>query len=229
MFLRNRGENWRKPADRFENGNFRFAQSAIGEHADSGATPFSKLYAPICPNRYHYRYRSPSMWPDPLGVRPFSLGRPFRLCLTTATSGDRNRFSSATFSLRSTQTRVLEGGSPEKDFAGIQNVKKRLFEENGMLIGEIAFTFDSLAAVRLFRYDEESPIMYFAGNPLSSEQLVETDGAFGRDWMPVVFWPAGTKEFYIKTRTQSEVSYRKPLLNHYHAWLAETEKTKKRQ
>jgi hypothetical protein len=118
----------------------------------------------------------------------------------------------------------LEGGSPEKDFAGIQNIKKRLFEENGMLIGEITFTFDSLAAVRLFRYDDESPIMYFAGNPLSSEQLVETDGTFGRDWMPIVFWPAETKEFYIKTRTQSEVSYRKPLLNHYRTWLAETEK-----
>ncbi len=121
----------------------------------------------------------------------------------------------------------LEGNQFEADNPGIQNVRKRLFDNNGVLTGEVTFSFDSLAAVRLFRYDRSSPYMYLAGNPLSREQLVETNGTRGPEWMPVVFWPEDATELYIKTRVVSEVSFRKSLLKNFQDWQATNHLQKK--
>ncbi len=112
----------------------------------------------------------------------------------------------------------LQGNQLEKENPGFQNVKKRLFEEGGVLCGEITFSFDSLGSVRIFQYDDDSPYMYSVGSPLSSEQYVESNGVPGREWMPVVFWPKGTKELYIKTKVVSEVSFQHGLLKNFTAW-----------
>lgn len=113
-----------------------------------------------------------------------------------------------------------EGAQFEEDNPGFRNVRKRLYERDGKLMGEVAFSFDSIAAVRLFRYDADSPFMYFAGSPLSAEELVETNGTRGPDWLPVVFWPRGTTTFFVKTKVASEVQYRRSLLNRYREWQA---------
>jgi hypothetical protein len=114
----------------------------------------------------------------------------------------------------------LRGNQLEKDNPGFRNVRKRLYEENGSLVGEIRFTFDSLATVRLFQFNSTSPYMYFVGSPLSSEQLIESNGSYGRDWMPVVFWPRETRELYVKTRVVSDALYQKSLLPLYRDWAA---------
>lgn len=112
----------------------------------------------------------------------------------------------------------VKGTQLERENPGFKNVQKRLFEENGMLMGEISFTFDSLSAVRLFRFDQSGPYMYFAGSPLSSEVLVVTNGTRGPDWMPVVFWPADASEIYIRTRVVSEVPFHRSLVNSFRQW-----------
>jgi hypothetical protein len=115
----------------------------------------------------------------------------------------------------------LQGNQLEKENPGFHNVKKRLFEEGGVLCGEITFTFDSLGSVRIFKYDGDSPYMYGVGSPLSSEQYVESNGMLAREWMPIVFWPKDAKELYIKTKVVSEVSFQQELLKNYKAWLAQ--------
>ena len=112
----------------------------------------------------------------------------------------------------------LEGNQLEKDNPGYRNAKKRLYEQDGVLVGEITFTFDSLSALRIFKLDKDSPYMYFVGHPLSSEQFVESNGSYGRDWMPVVFWPKDTKELSLKTKVVSEVSHQRSLLKNFKAW-----------
>lgn len=114
----------------------------------------------------------------------------------------------------------LEGTQLEKDNPGFKNVRKRLYEQNGVLMGEVSFSFDSIAAVRIFRYDRSSPFMYFVGSPLSAEQLVETNGTRGPDWMPVVFWNRENTEFYVKTKVVSEVSYQRSLVKRFQEWQA---------
>ena len=117
----------------------------------------------------------------------------------------------------------LQGNQLEKDNPGFHNVKKRLFEEGGVLCGEITFTFDSLESLRIFKYDSDSPLMYPVGSPLSSEQYVESNGVLPRQWMPVIFWPKESKELYIKTKVVSEVSFQRSLLPNYRTWLAQQE------
>jgi hypothetical protein len=112
----------------------------------------------------------------------------------------------------------LHGSQFERDNPGYKNVEKRLFEKEGKLVGEVSLSFDSLSVMRLYQYDNEGPLMYFVGSPLSSEVMVETNGTYGRDWMPIVFWPSGTTELYIKTRVVSQGSYHRSLLPHFKAW-----------
>jgi hypothetical protein len=115
----------------------------------------------------------------------------------------------------------IQGNQLENENPGFHNVKKRMFEENDVLCGEIAFSFDSLAAVRIFKYDGDSPFMYAVGSPLSSEQYVESNGLLAREWMPVVFWPKDSKELYIKTKIVSEVSFQRGLLKNYKVWQSQ--------
>lgn len=112
----------------------------------------------------------------------------------------------------------LQGSQLEKENPAFKDVRKKLYQQDRMLIGEISFAFDSLSAVRIFRYDRQSPLMYFVGSPLSSEQLVETNGSRGPEWMPMVFWPKDETELYIKTRVVSDVPYRRDLLSHFLRW-----------
>ena len=112
----------------------------------------------------------------------------------------------------------LQGNQLEKENPGFHNVKKRLFEQDSVLCGEITFTFDSLGSVRIFKYDANSPFMYAVGSPLSSEQYVESNGMLGRDWMPIVFWPEDSRDLYIKTKVVSEVSFHRSLLKNYREW-----------
>jgi hypothetical protein len=112
----------------------------------------------------------------------------------------------------------LEGTQLEAENPGFRNVRKQLYEEDGMLVGEVTFDFDSLSVVRLFKFDEDSPFMYFVGSPFSSELLVETNGSFGQDWMPVVFWEKDTRELYVKTKVASEVVHHRSLLKNFKEW-----------
>ena len=103
----------------------------------------------------------------------------------------------------------FEGTGVEQEYSGFRNVTKRLFEEHGVLSGEIHFTFDSLASLRLFRFDTQSPLMYFMGGELASERILETNGKYGGETMPVIFWPRDAGELYLKTRVVSEAPYRR--------------------
>ncbi len=120
----------------------------------------------------------------------------------------------------------LSGTQLEKENPGYRNVKKKLYEEKGVLVGEVSFTFDSLNTVRLFKFDKESPLMYYASNPLSSETLVETNGTQGEEWMPIVFWKRDARDLYVKTKVSSESRFRTSLIKHFRTWHAAQSKKK---
>lgn len=51
-------------------------------------------------------------------------------------------------------TNYLNGKKPEDEMLGVRNVKKRLFEEDNQLCGEITFDFDDISTVKFYRYKD---------------------------------------------------------------------------
>ena len=60
--------------------------------------------------------------------------------------------------------------------------------------------------------------MYYVGADMFSEHLIESNGVYDSNRMPVIFWPRGTTEVYLRTEVKSEAPYQKSLLSHFHQW-----------
>lgn len=112
----------------------------------------------------------------------------------------------------------LDGNKIEQDFPGIRDVKKRIFIENNTLCGEISFAFDSLSQVKLFRY-EDGPYMYYINSSSSpSEKFEVSNGTFGGDKMPVIFWNKSTKDFQFRTMVTEDVTGKRSFVKLYKMW-----------
>lgn len=88
----------------------------------------------------------------------------------------------------------IQGSTVEQEYPKATVISKELIVEDGILNGYVKISFKSLDAVNLYKYNEESPLMFY-----STEEYVESDGDYNADAMPVVFWPGETTAVYIKT------------------------------
>ncbi|MBW6460717.1 MAG: hypothetical protein K0B08_09105 [Bacteroidales bacterium] len=114
-----------------------------------------------------------------------------------------------------------DGYELENEFPNATVVEKRLFEENGVLCGEIVFEFDDLVAANLYRYRGTGPIMYcLSCYSIDSEYYAESNGEYGGDIMPVVFWEAGLKKLSLTTDVTSPDETTASLLAAYKDWKA---------
>lgn len=114
----------------------------------------------------------------------------------------------------------INGTSFEEDNPYFHPVNKRLFEEDGVLCGEVEFTFVHIDSIGFAKVDncKCAPLMYYLGS--LSETFFDTDGNFlgtERDF-PIIIWEAGTKEVYIKTIVESDLSSSYSLLAMYKAY-----------
>jgi len=95
----------------------------------------------------------------------------------------------------------LKGEKLENDFPQATRFKKRLFEENGTLCGEVTMEFDDLSKVRLYRYKDKGPFMFsISGVNDDGEAFLQSNGDFGGDEMPVIFWPEDTRTLRFTTK-----------------------------
>ncbi len=97
----------------------------------------------------------------------------------------------------------LNGNKLLDDMPNIKNVKKRLFEEDNQLCGEITFEFNDINDLKFYKYKDGGPWCYFLGtnpsNMFSTEAYFSSNGIYGGQNMPVVFWDSNQKEFKFKT------------------------------
>lgn len=116
----------------------------------------------------------------------------------------------------------LEGTRFEDDNAGYKVTHKELIKQDSILIGKIEFTFNNLADVKFYK-DEQcdcSPIMYYMGG--FGETYSESNGKYlgeNRDF-PLITWKSGTKNLYIKTIVQDDLSNAHSLAGLYDDWKA---------
>lgn len=98
-------------------------------------------------------------------------------------------------------TMWLYGKKLESDFPGATNFRKRIFEENGKLCGEVSMEFDDLQKVRLYQYNNKGPIMFSltAVND-DGENFDKSNGEYGGEKMPVIFWPEDTRTLQFITK-----------------------------
>lgn len=94
----------------------------------------------------------------------------------------------------------LNGQMPENEMDGIKNVKKRLYEEDNQLCGEITFEFSDIKTLRFYNYKNSVWAYYLApGSLFGNETFFSSNGTYGGEDMPVIFWKDDEREFKFKT------------------------------
>jgi hypothetical protein len=95
----------------------------------------------------------------------------------------------------------LKGEKLERDFPKAKKFKKRLYEENGVLCGEVSMEFDDISVINLYRFKAKGPYMFsLSGVNDDSESFAQSNGEFGGEKMPVIFWPDDTRTLRFSTK-----------------------------
>lgn len=114
--------------------------------------------------------------------------------------------------------RYINGDQIAQDFPGATNIKTRLYEQDNVLCGEVTLDFPSLSAARLYQYDRNSPIMMCISAAFDSETYISSNGSYGNDYMPVVFWPSGSKKMAVTTQVSTPDETSLSLVEEYRSW-----------
>jgi hypothetical protein len=119
-------------------------------------------------------------------------------------------------------TDYLNGTKFEDDNANMKVTGKKLFEENGSVVGEVNFTFSSADSIGLFNYKGKngSFFMHFGKSGGQSETVYESNGKIitGVSDQPFVIWDGGVSEFTFKTKINEDTTNVRKLTEHYKNW-----------
>jgi len=95
----------------------------------------------------------------------------------------------------------LNGDKLENDFTQAKKFRKRLFEENGTLCGEVSMEFDDLSKVRLRRNSNGGPYLFSMSEVNDDgETFLQSNGEFDGGEMPVVSWPEDSRTLRFSTK-----------------------------
>jgi hypothetical protein len=112
-----------------------------------------------------------------------------------------------------------DGEELQNAFPYASVISRKLYEEEGVLCGEVVYEFYTLKGAKLFRYQDKGPFMYCLGcNALESEYFSESNGEYGGDVMPVVFWDQGAKKLKMTTDMTMPDETTVSLLDQYKTW-----------
>jgi hypothetical protein len=118
-------------------------------------------------------------------------------------------------------TDYYEGTEIENGFPDATVVEKELFEENGVLCAKIVLEFTDLAMGHLYQHKGKGPLMYcLSCYSIDSEYYSESNGEYGGDVMPVVFWDPGLKNLSLSTDVTYPDETTVSLLDRYNEWKA---------
>ena len=116
----------------------------------------------------------------------------------------------------------IEGTKFEEDNPHFKVTGKRLMEENGVLVGEVAFTFASLDSAGFFRRAgcDCCPVLHFNRSDMGDETVTETNGRLveGVASSPFIEWEGSAREYTFKTTAMSDLSGTHPMLEYYRTW-----------
>ncbi len=117
-------------------------------------------------------------------------------------------------------TDYMEGDELLNKYPGIKIKDRKLFEENGLLCGEVTFTFDSLETFKIYRYDETSPFMLIFDS-FGGETYEKSNGDYGKINANIVFWKKTEKEFNWETSIRLDTATTRSMVSNYRKWKKE--------
>jgi hypothetical protein len=102
----------------------------------------------------------------------------------------------------------LNGDKLKEEYPDIKNVRKRLYEEDNQLCAEMTFEFDDITRVKFYKYADKGPWCYHMSSSSlgfmgSNESYFSSNGTWGGETMPVIFWDGSEKVFDFKTTVTS--------------------------
>jgi hypothetical protein len=112
----------------------------------------------------------------------------------------------------------IESDEIEKDYPKATNIQKRLFEENGQLCAEMILEFPDLETARLYQYNPKSPYMFCVKSAYDSENYIASNGTFGGEIMPVVFWDTKLETLSLTTEITKPDESTVSLVDKYRQW-----------
>ena len=118
-------------------------------------------------------------------------------------------------------TEYYQGRKLEESNKGMKNVKKRLYLNGDNLMGEVTFEFEDIAKLGFYRYKGEGAYMYYtiSDGYFTSGQYESTNGSYADEkTMPVIFWDANAKDFYIKVALSTPNVVHHSLAKFYVDW-----------
>lgn len=115
-------------------------------------------------------------------------------------------------------TNYIEGDQLGQDYPDAVIRSKRIFEEGGVLCGEVIIDFKTLRSVGIYQYDPNCPYMFNINSFLDSESFVSSNGDYGGDIMPVVFWPKTLNRLKLSTSITIPDETTISLVDEYRMW-----------
>jgi len=95
----------------------------------------------------------------------------------------------------------LKGDKLENDFPQAKKIRKKLFEENGILCGEVTMEFDDLSKVRLHRNIKGGPYLFSISEVNDDgETFLQTNGEFVDGEIPVLSWREDARTLRFSTK-----------------------------
>jgi hypothetical protein len=112
-----------------------------------------------------------------------------------------------------------DGEELQNAFPDATVVNRRLFREGDVLCGEVVYEFSDLNSAKLYQHQGKGPLMYCLGcYSLDSEYFSESNGEYGGEVMPIVFWEQGTKKLKLVTDVTYPDETTISLLDNYLKW-----------
>lgn len=119
-------------------------------------------------------------------------------------------------------TEYYQGKKIDETLKGTHNIKKRLYLDGNDLMGEVTFEFNNVADLGFFQFNNSGPFMYYtlADGVFTSGQFEASNGSYGGEKMPIVFWDSSTRDFYLKISLSSRESPHRSIIPLYKTWAA---------
>ncbi len=117
-------------------------------------------------------------------------------------------------------TEYYQGRKVETDNKGMHNLHKKLFRDGNSLMGQIDFDFDDISKVGGYQFKGKGAYMYYtvADGFFTSGQYEASNGTYGGEKMPVIFWDSSERELYFKMALSTPQEVRHSLADMFTNW-----------